>query len=182
MHRLHLLRHAKSSWDDDAEDHQRPLTRRGRDTARLVGETLPRAVGTLDLVLCSTALRARETAELALGRFNPMPRILQEDGLYLATQANLLQRLRRLDETVGAVLMVGHNPGLHELALALAAPGSPGQAALAGGKFPTAVRASFAIETPWREIDGTRHVLTDYVTVKSLVGKSPVGKSLGGKD
>jgi len=171
MHRLHLLRHAKSSWDDNAEDHQRPLTRRGREAARLVGETLPRAVGALDLVLCSTAARARETAELALARFAPAPRILYEDGLYLAVPATLIQRLRRVEEEVGAVLLVGHNPGLHDLAIALAAPGSPGHAALAGGKFPTAVRASFAIETPWRDIGGGRHLLTDYVTVKSLGGK-----------
>ena len=69
------------------------------------------------------------------------------------------------------MLVIGHNPGLHDLAIALAAPGSPGQAALAGGKFPTAVRASFAIATSWQEIDGARHDLTDYVTVKSLGGK-----------
>lgn len=171
MHRLHLLRHAKSSWDDDSEDHERPLTRRGREAARLVGETLPRAVGAVDLVLCSTALRARQTAELALARFAPAPRILYEDALYLAAAGKLLQRLRRLDESIGAVLLIGHNPGLHELAIALAVPGSPDHAALAGGKFPTAVRASFAIETQWAGVDGQRHRLIDYVTVKSLGGK-----------
>ena len=56
MHQLHLLRHAKSSWDDDADDHERPLNKRGREAARLIGEGLPRAVGSLDLVLCSSAL------------------------------------------------------------------------------------------------------------------------------
>ena len=172
MHNLHLLRHTKSNWgDEDEDDHRRPLAKRGREAAQLVGETLPQAVGALDLVLCSTALRARETAELALARYKPAPRILYEDGLYLATRAALLQRLRQLDEHDDRVMLVGHNPGLHEIAIALAAPGSSGFSTLANGKFPTGVRASFVIATSWAEIAGARHRLTDYVTVKSLGGE-----------
>jgi phosphohistidine phosphatase len=171
MHQLHLLRHTKSSWDDDADDHERPLNRRGREAARLIGETLPAAVGALDLVLCSTALRARETAELALAGYNPTPKILYEDGLYLATPETLIRRLRRLADARGAVMVVGHNPGLHELATALADPGSSGFSNLANGKFPTGVRARFVIATSWAELDTVRHRLVDYVTVKSLGGK-----------
>jgi phosphohistidine phosphatase len=171
MHQLHLLRHAKSSWDDDADDHERPLNKRGREAARLIGETLPKAIGALDLVLCSSALRTRETAALALAGFGTAPQVLYEDGLYLASQVKLLRRLCRLDEGVGSVMVIGHNPGLHELALALAAPGSAGYALLAEGKFPTGVRASFAVATRWSEIDGARHPLVDYVTIKSLGGK-----------
>jgi phosphohistidine phosphatase len=168
MHQLHLLRHAKSSWDDDAEDHARPLNKRGRESARLIGESLAKTIGPLDLVLCSSALRTRETAELALAGFSPMPRILYEDALYLATQAALMQRLRELDERSNAVMVIGHNPGLHELAIALAAPGSPGFSTLANGKFPTGVRVRFVITTNWAEIDSARHRLVDYVTAKSL--------------
>ena len=171
MHRLHLLRHAKSSWDDDIEDSRRPLSKRGRQGTRLIGETLPKAIGALDLVLCSTALRARETAELALAEYTPAPRIRYEDGLYLATPAMLLRRLGKLDEACGAVMVIGHNPGLHELAVALAAPGSPSCEALAEGKFPTGVRISFAIEGVWARIGDARHKILDYVTVKSLGGK-----------
>lgn len=171
MHTLHLLRHTKSSWDDDEDDHRRPLDKRGREAAALIGKALPKVVGQLDLVLCSTALRARETAELALHGYKPAPRILYEEGLYLATPAALLQRLRQVDEKNKTVMVVGHNPGLHELAIALAAPGCAGFSTLANGKFPTGVRASFAIAGNWAEIDGTRHKLVDYVTVKSLGGK-----------
>ena len=171
MHQLHLLRHAKSSWDDDADDHQRPLSKRGREAARLIGEGLPKATGALDLVLCSSALRTRETAELALAGFSPAPRILYEDGLYLATQAALMHRLRELDERSDAVMVIGHNPGLHELAITLAAPGSAGFSTLANGKFPTGVRVRFVIGTSWAEIDSTRHRLVDYVTVRSLGGE-----------
>ena len=167
MHRLHLLRHAKSNPDDAIDDHERPLSRRGRDAARLLAERLPTALGTLDLVLCSTALRARETMELALARCTP-GKIAFERGLYLASASVLLRRLRRVNEDCGAVLLVGHNPGVQELALALAAADSPGYAALAGGKFPTAARASFEIAGDWDELGRTRHRLIDYATPKSL--------------
>jgi phosphohistidine phosphatase len=168
MHRLHLLRHAKSAPDEALEDHERPLSRRGREAARRVGESLPRALGTVDLVLCSTALRTRETAELVLAGFALPPPIRFEDELYLAGRALLLRRLKRLDESLGAVLVIGHNPGLHELAIALAAPDSPGYRALAGGKFPTGARASFVIDGAWAALDRSRHQIVDYVTQKSL--------------
>jgi phosphohistidine phosphatase len=171
VHTLHLLRHAKSSWDEGIEDAKRPLAKRGRQAARLIGETLPNAIGPLDLVLCSTAIRARETAELTLAGYKKAPRVLYEDALYLATPAVLIGRLRTIDEGCGTVMVVGHNPGLHELALALAAPASTQAQALAEGKFPTGVRIGLAIEGSWTEIDRARHEIIAYVTVKSLGGK-----------
>lgn len=167
MHRLHLLRHANASRDEGVEDRDRKLSRRGRDDARRLGETLPETIGELDLVLCSPALRTRQTAELVLARYKAPPRILFEDGLYLALAAALLRRLQRLEEGAEAVLLIGHNPGLHEVAAALAAPQSPHYRALASGKFPTAARASFAIEGPWATLAASRHKLTEYATVKS---------------
>jgi phosphohistidine phosphatase len=168
MHRLHLLRHAKSSRNGGIEDRERRLSRRGRDDARAVGRTLPQALGAFDLVLCSSALRTRETAELVLAGFAPQPAILFEDALYLAGPAALLRRLTDIDESAGSVLVIGHNPGLHELALALALPEGKAYRNLAQGKFPTTVRASFAVDGPWARLGKARHRLTDYVTVKSL--------------
>jgi phosphohistidine phosphatase len=168
MHRLHLLRHAKSSRDGEVDDRERRLSRRGRDDARTVGRTLPAALGPLDLVLCSSALRTRETAELVVAGFAPVPTILFEDVLYLAGPAALLERLTQLDESAGAVLVIGHNPGLHELALALALPEGPAHRSLAHGKFPTTALATFAIEGTWAGLGKQRHRLVDYVTVKSL--------------
>jgi phosphohistidine phosphatase len=167
MHRLHLLRHAKSSRDEGIDDKERPLSRRGRDDSRRIGETLPTGVGTVDLVLCSSALRTRETAELVLAAFKPPPRILYEDALYLAGAKVLLRRLAQLDESAGSVLVIAHNPGLHELAILLAAPDSPDHRALAGGKFPTGARASLSIDGSWSAIERSRHRLTAYVTPKS---------------
>jgi phosphohistidine phosphatase len=168
MHRLHLLRHAKSAADDSIDDSDRPLSRRGRDAARLIGEGLPAAIGPVDLVLCSAALRTRQTAVLVLAGFAGPPRILFEDTLYLAAPAALLRRLRRLDEACDTVLVIGHNPGLHDLAVSLAATDSPRYRALAEGKFPTTARASFAIAGSWTDLSQSRHPLLDYVTPKSL--------------
>jgi len=167
MHRLHLLRHAKSSRGEGIDDKERPLSRRGRDDARRIGESLLAGTGAIDLVLCSSALRTRQTAELVLAGVKPPPRILYEDALYLAGPKALLRRLAQLAESEGSVLAIGHNPGLHEMAIALAAPDSPRHAALASGKFPTGARASFAIDGRWAAIDRSRHQLIDYVTPKS---------------
>lgn len=168
MHILHLLRHAKTVVGEDMDDRDRPLTRGGRETARRIGESLPGALGTVDLVLCSSAVRTCQTFELIIARFSPHPPVVFEDGLYLASAASLLQRLRRLDEGRGAVLVIGHNPGLHELAMALASPESAQYGALAAGKFPTSARASFAIASAWSGLAQGRQPLLDYVTPKSL--------------
>ena len=170
MKRLHLLRHAKSSTKENAEDHERPLSRRGRDAARRVSRHLPAMAGPLDLVLCSSALRTRETLDLVLAEFSPRPRTLIEDELYLADRDKLMDRLRRIDESAVNVLLVGHNPGLHELAIALADKSSPNFQALAAGKFPTAACASIGVASPWSVLACSRNELTDYVTPASLAG------------
>ena len=168
MHLLHLLRHAKSGRDEGVEDRDRTLSKRGREAARAIGKRLPRAIGAIDLVLCSSSARTRETADLVLAAFDARPRVLFEDGLYLVGEAALLRRLRRLDEASGSVLVIGHNPGLHRLAVALAAPKSPQFAALAEGKFPTTARASLRIDTDWAGLERGQNYLTAYVTPKSL--------------
>lgn len=164
MHMLTLLRHAKSSWKEGGDDHERPLSRRGREAARTIGRGLPAAVGALDLVLCSSARRACETLDLVLAGFTPRPHVLIERGLYLASRERLLERLHGLSEEDGNVLLIGHNPALHELALVLAEPDAPHFGALFGGKFPTAARASFRVETGWAALGRPRPALVAYVT------------------
>ena len=173
MPKLHLLRHAKSSWKEDIADRERPLNKRGREAARLVGVHLPGAVGQLDLVLCSNARRTRQTLELILAEFPAQPRCLIEDGLYLADCATLLERLKRLDEAAVNVLLIAHNPGLHDLAMALGEGESPAAKLLASGKFATGARASFDITTRWTALADTRHALLDYVTPASLARGAP---------
>lgn len=168
MHLLHLLRHAKSGRDEGVEDRERTLSKRGREAARAIGKLLPETIGAVDLVLCSSSVRTRETAELVLAAYPKPPHTLFEDGLYLVGETALLRRLRRLDEACESVLLIGHNPALQLLAVALAAPRSPNFAALADGKFPTAARASLRIATSWANLEPGHNRLTAYVTPKSL--------------
>jgi phosphohistidine phosphatase len=170
MNMLHLLRHAKSSTKEGIEDHQRPLSRRGREAARHIGKHLSATIGTFDLVLCSSARRTRETLDLVLTELSSIPRCMIEDGLYLAGRERLIDRLRRLDARDASVLLIGHNPGLHDLALALADKNSPHFDELASGKFPTAAYASFDVPVGWPTLGHSQYRLIGYVTPKSLSG------------
>jgi phosphohistidine phosphatase len=168
MNLLHLFRHAKSSAQPDLEDHERRLSRRGRDTALRVGKHLPVKLGTVDLVLCSSARRTRETLDLLLAELASRPRTLIEEELYLASRERLTRRLRRLDAHDTNVLVIGHNPGLRDLAVALADESSPAFQALAASKFPTAACASFLVPANWSALGSSRHELTAYLTPDTL--------------
>jgi phosphohistidine phosphatase len=163
VHELYLLRHAKSSWDEPGlADHERPLAPRGRKASKKLALYLRDQEIRPDLVLCSSARRTRETLERirsSLGE--PVAEI--EDGLYAADAASLLARLREVPEAVGSAFLIGHNPGLQELAILLA-PSEPRLAA----KFPTGALASFAIASPWSRVGETPAELTAYVVPREL--------------
>jgi phosphohistidine phosphatase len=172
MKTLLLLRHAKSSSKEGIEDRERPLSRRGEDAARRLGKRLPAVVGSVDLVLCSSALRTRQTLDLALAEFAPRPRTALEDELYLASREKLMRRLRRLDEADANVIVIGHNPGLHDLAAELADERSPNYRALASGKFPTAACANFRVTGDWSTLGASRYELIGYFTPESLADRN----------
>ncbi len=171
MRQLLLLRHAKSSWDDPLlADHARPLNASGRTSAVAMRRALDEA-GVPDLVLVSSARRTLQTLQ-ALGTFEPLPRVTPLDSLYLATAAQLLEVLTAVEEAFSRVLLIGHNPGLHDLALHLAAaPGGsetlPMRRDLAEG-FPTGALAVFSVAGPWWSIGegGTR--LTRFTAPRDL--------------
>jgi phosphohistidine phosphatase len=168
MHTLHLLRHAKSSWaDEKLDDHDRPLSKRGRRDAEVMAGHIAQRGGPPELVLSSTAARTRDTVTPLLQRLKPR-RILLDRGLYLAPGSALLGYLRNTDEDVGTALLVGHNPGLHELALLLADPESPVELPPISGKFPTGALASFRFAAPWRRLKPRSATLIAYVTPREL--------------
>jgi phosphohistidine phosphatase len=165
--RLILLRHAKSSWNDaKLGDHERPLDNRGHAAARLLAAhlaTLPPPA----LVLCSSALRTRQTLEHLLPSL-AAPEVLIEDGLYLASPSAIRNRLAEVGDDTAAILIIGHNPGLHDLAMALA-DGSPKRLRdRVGGKFPTGAMATYRVAGPWRAIATAPIELTAYVTPADL--------------
>ena len=163
MKRLHILRHAKSSWDDpDLADHERPLAPRGEKAALRIAEHVGDAGIAPELVLCSTALRARETLAALLPMLAGDVEIRLEDALYAAGVDQVLARLREVDEAVCSVLVVGHNPTLHELALALTGRGD------ALERFPTGALATVAFAAPWSELGESRAQLAAFVVPREL--------------
>jgi len=194
MRSLLLLRHAKSSRDNPAlEDFDRPLAERGHRDAPRMGAEIARRGWQPDLVLVSTALRARQTWEMASTAFpdfpfsppeSPIsggaatdtmtetasPTISRfEDGLYMADAPDILKRLQDLPDSARCVLVIGHNPGMEDLALSLAGPDSePKPLKQMGRKFPTAALARFTFEGTWPDLQPGSARLTHFLKVKSL--------------
>ena len=116
---LILLRHAKSDWSGDEPDHDRPLAKRGRRQAPEAGRWLADLVGRIDLAVVSPAVRARQTWELVSAPLSEPPPTRFEDRVYAASAGALLDIVRALPDDATTVVLVGHNPGLEDLASAL---------------------------------------------------------------
>lgn len=113
---LVVIRHAKSDWTNELPDDQRPLNPRGRREAPLIGPWVAEHVGAIDLVLCSTAVRARETfARSGL----TAAQVRHDERVYAAGHQDLMSVLDEVSDDLGTVAVVGHNPGLSELVRAL---------------------------------------------------------------
>jgi phosphohistidine phosphatase len=154
--RLYLLRHAKSSWKDGSlDDHDRPLAGRGRKASKAIGRYLRDHDIEPELVLCSSAKRARQTLE-RLGPAGVDAHI--EPELYGAGAHELLERLHAVPEAVASVMLIGHNPGMQQLAYMLAG---------LDDKFPTAALATFECDG-WPTLE--RAELVDYVRPRELEG------------
>ena len=149
-HRLVLLRHAKSGYPGGVADHDRPLATRGQHDAPLAGRWLAESGYRPDAVVCSTALRARQTWELAAASLaegavpGPETGVRFEPRVYEATVLGLLMLVREFPENKRTVLVVGHNPGIAELTVGLAKP-PPAPPS----RFPTAAMAVLGIDGPW---------------------------------
>jgi len=154
---LLLLRHAKSSWDDPRlGDHARPLSARGRRAAAAMRRAMQELDLVPDVVLVSSARRTLQTLE-ALEPWVESPLVERMDALYLAGAPQLLQILHGVAETARSVLLVGHNPGLHDLAVLLiggreAAMATPMARRLAES-YPTGALAEFAVRGGWRTLE-----------------------------
>jgi len=165
--RLYLLRHAKSSWKDTSlSDHDRPLAGRGRRAAKAIARYLREQDIQPELVVCSTARRARET----LDRIEPVlgaPAVQVEDDLYAASADALLERLRSVPDDVASVMLIGHNPGLQELALDLARRSDT--VVELEAKYPTAAVATLEVPiASWQELDRDTAELVALVRPRDL--------------
>ena len=171
MRQLLLLRHAKSSWDDpQLSDHARPLNVRGRQAAVAMAGAM-RDLGLLpDVVLVSSARRTLQTLE-ALEPWDETPLIEPMDALYLAPAAELLEVLRRAAPAARSLLLLGHNPGLHDLAMLLAgahAATTDAQVRRLAASYPSGALAEFAVAAPWSELREGAARLTRFLVPNDL--------------
>lgn len=172
MKRLSLLRHAKSSWGDARQrDIDRPLNTRGRNAAPIMGAFMAKRALLPDLVLCSTAVRTRETLTLLLPRFQPEPAIEFREDFYLADPGVMLGAVQNASARYDHILIIAHNPGLEMLAMRLSDPRNSDQAALAriAEKFPTAALASFTGQKRWTGFKKGASALDVFATPKMLM-------------
>jgi phosphohistidine phosphatase len=165
--RLWLLRHAKSSWDDDRlADADRPLAPRGERAADAMATYIAAASIRPELVLCSPALRARQTLEhvrVSLGD----PEVVIDAELYTFDAQPLLARVRSVPDGVASVMVVGHNSAIQDLAVTLARSGD--RLADLHAKYPTGALAELELDAPsWSGIGPGDGALTRFVTPRSL--------------
>jgi phosphohistidine phosphatase len=170
MRRLMLLRHAKSDWSVGGQrDHERALAARGRAAAPLIGAYMAHHGLKPDKVLVSTARRARETWDLVAPAFGQKLDVSVDERLYEANPKALLTPLRAVDAGAHSLLIVGHNPGLQELASLLMASGDVDARQRLLEKFPTAALAviDFQIDA-WSELTPHSGRLDRFVTPRAL--------------
>ncbi|MEU9043010.1 MULTISPECIES: histidine phosphatase family protein [unclassified Kitasatospora] len=151
--RIVLVRHAKAEWSD-TDDHERPLAERGRKDAPVLGRWLAGTGVTPDLALVSTATRTRETWKLASAELPVRPRSVFEDRLYEASLGEMIAILNEVSDEVQDLVVVGHNPGVHALADALAGEADgdlPARMNRSG--FPTAAAAVLTFQGDWKSVE-----------------------------
>jgi phosphohistidine phosphatase len=171
MHQLLLMRHAKSLWDDPNQtDHARALNARGQAAAASMGRALRDLGLSPDIVLVSSARRTLQTLE-ALSPWEETPLFEPMDTLYLASAPMLLQVIRGVTDTVRSLMLLGHNPGMHDLAVELAG----GEATLRRGQhrrladgFPTGGLVEYTVTGPWSSLTADTARIQRFLTPRDL--------------
>lgn len=165
MRRLFLIRHAKAEPAVGLDDYERALTDRGRQDARRVASELAVRRMFPQRLIHSGALRAKQTAEILAAQWPRRVELATEIGLYDATLAMLFARTRALPDDVEVVAFVAHNPGVGELASALAGYGDPSELRRMALKYPTGAAAALDFEVgSWSQVDRKSGKLALYLT------------------
>ncbi len=172
MRSLTLLRHAKSSWDDESlDDFHRPLNERGQRAAKAMGKHLQRTIAKFDLIVASPARRVIETMEgLAEGGWDPGP-VCFDPAIYHASASDLLGIVRSTAGDVQRLMLVGHNPALGMLALQLTEEDEEGLRSAVSAKYPTGALAEIALDIDsWEEAATPCGHLVAFTPPRSLTG------------
>jgi phosphohistidine phosphatase len=148
---LVLLRHAKSDRPTGIDDSDRPLAERGRRDALVAGALLADLIGSCDAVRVSSAVRTQQTWELIADLVDARD-VATEPAIYEATPTTLLAVVRALPESATCALLVGHNPGVAELAMMLSDSGDRDARQLLAERFPTSGVAILEITGEWADL------------------------------
>lgn len=152
--RLVLMRHSKSSWTEEVPDHERPLSRRGGRDGRAAGRLLAERRIVPDLVLCSSALRARQTFDRTVSGGAAFGDVVYSDAVYAGGSRALTSEIRAVGDDVETLLVVGHQPALGDLVAVLAARrGDPSAWAAIDERFPTSAVAVIEFDGTWAAVE-----------------------------
>jgi len=165
---LYVLRHAKSDWgDENLRDFDRPLNHRGRKAAKAVGEEIRDRGIRPDLVICSPAVRAKETLERLSEGYGRDLVVTEDRRIYEASPGTLIDMVRSVPDEVAHLMIVGHNPGFQDLVVALSEESPLREEAKQ--KFPTAALAEihFSIGR-WSELAPESGQLADVIKPREL--------------
>lgn len=167
MRRLYLLRHAKSSWELAGQlDYDRGLTERGHNDAKLIaGQIESRGIAP-GLVICSGAVRTRETLEEIAPSLPPSSIVQYDDALYQASTEDLFDVVRAIAPEHSSVMLIGHNPSTHDFAVEIASGGD--ELVRMAAKFPTCALAEFELADEWSAVGTDSAVLTAFTAPKQL--------------
>jgi phosphohistidine phosphatase len=169
MLRLLLFRHAKTARDSGGGDHDRPLTKRGEEDSKRIGRYLTDEQLLPELAIASDSRRTRQTLDLALKAADQHPQTRLDRAVYLAEPHSLLALIRRIPAEVRTLLLIGHAPGMGDLATLLTGFGDRYAFARMNTKFPTSGVAvlDFPVER-WEEVKEHGGRLDRFVTPASL--------------
>lgn len=174
MRRLMLLRHGKSDWPAGVPDLQRPVAERGRRASKAMGHYMAASGFFPEKVLVSPAQRTRQTWEIAGQAFSPARPVVFEPAIYEAEAQELLAVVQALPDEVANVLMVGHNPGLQDLALFLCGEGDAEAMTRLKSKYPTAGLAILDLSVNrWSEAGERCAILRRFDTPRSIETDAP---------
>ncbi len=169
MRRLFLIRHARAEPAIGRDDYERALTERGRADARRIAIALAARDFLPDVLIHSGALRAKQTAEILAAQWPRRVELDDELALYDSTRAMLFERTRALSDKSESVGIVGHNPGIGEVATIFAGSGADPELRRMGAKYPTGAVAviDFGVER-WEAVDRKAGLLKLFVTPGEL--------------
>lgn len=169
MLELYVMRHAKSSWDNsDLNDHDRPLSNRGKRNAKTICEFFVKKKIYFDLILVSSSKRTKKTLKILLNKIDKPKKIITSKKLYLAHENDILKKIRTIDKHYKKILLINHEPAVRNLSLVLSKNTNNHNYKLMNYKFPTAAYAKIIFNLKDWSLVNNNGNLTEFIRPKDI--------------